>query len=282
MDLPDNGAAQYRRSGVFVVVVARDEADRIAATLAGLADAFPGAGVWVADDGSTDATAAIAEAAGARVVGVAGRTGRRRGGAKGSGKGQAMTFGVEAAVAGSGSRKVGVARACARAHTHTHAHESADFEDPSAPVDQSGAEPVLVLCDGDLGESARELGPLVDAVRKGEADLAIAAFSTREGGGFGLALAFARWAVRRRCGLSLRAPLSGQRALRMGVLEGLVPFASGYGMEIGMTIDAVRAGHEVIEIELPLSHRPTGRQLAGFLHRARQFASFVRVYVVRR
>ncbi len=259
-----------------MVVAARDEADRIAATLAGLAEAFPGANVLVADDRSTDATAAIAGAAGARVVGGVGRAGRRRGG-----KGQAMTLGVAAAFAGSGSKNEGAARAYARARWPIF-DRSADWKDSSARIPESGAEPVLVLCDGDLGESARELDPLVDAVRKGETDLAIAAFSTREGGGLGLALTFARWAVRRRCGLTLRAPLSGQRAMRMAVLDDVVPFASGYGMEIGMTIDAVRAGHNVTEVELPVKHRPTGRQLAGFLHRARQLASFVRVYVARR
>ena len=33
----------------------------------------------------------------------------------------------------------------------------------------------------------------------------------------------------------------------------------GFGMEVGMTIDAVRAGHRVIEVELELAHRATGR-----------------------
>ena len=37
-----------------------------------------------------------------------------------------------------------------------------------------------------------------------------------------------------------------------------------------MTIDAIRAGHRVIEIELELAHRTTGRTPAGFAHRARQ------------
>ena len=37
-----------------------------------------------------------------------------------------------------------------------------------------------------------------------------------------------------------------------------------------MTIDAVRAGLTVEEVELPLSHRPTGRDARGFLHRGRQ------------
>ena len=50
----------------------------------------------------------------------------------------------------------------------------------------------------------------------------------------------------------------------------MLPFAHGFGMEIGMTIDAVRAGHRVVEVELDLSHRASGRTLAGFVHRARQ------------
>ena len=77
---------------------------------------------------------------------------------------------------------------------------------------------VVLLCDGDLGESAARLGPLVEAVRKDELDLAVAAFSKRVGGGFGLAVGFAHWAIRRRCGLELRAPISGQRALRAQTL----------------------------------------------------------------
>jgi hypothetical protein len=53
-------------------------------------------------------------------------------------------------------------------------------------------------------------------------------------------------------------------------------------MEIGITIDAARAGHRVAEIELDLSHRATGRTLSGFLHRGRQLVDFVRVYFARR
>jgi hypothetical protein len=42
-----------------------------------------------------------------------------------------------------------------------------------------------------------------------------------------------------------------------------------------MTIDAARAGLAVGEVELPLRHRATGRDLAGFLHRGRQLAEAV-------
>jgi glycosyltransferase involved in cell wall biosynthesis len=141
---------------------------------------------------------------------------------------------------------------------------------------------LVLLCDGDLGASAARLAPLVEAVRRGECDLAVAAFRRRVGGGIGFALGFARWAIRRRCGLETEAPISGQRAMRVEVLRAVLPFAPSYGMEIGMTVDAVRAGYEVLEYELDLEHRATGRDLAGFVHRARQLRDFARVYRSRR
>ena len=72
-----------------ILVAARDEERRIGATIARLRGAFPGAEVVVADDGSRDSTAALAEAAGARVV----RLPRR-------GKGQALTLAERACVPG--------------------------------------------------------------------------------------------------------------------------------------------------------------------------------------
>jgi glycosyltransferase involved in cell wall biosynthesis len=221
-------------SDVFVIVAAYNEADRIAATLAALSGAFPGAALWVADDGSSDGTGIAAEAAGATVV----RSERV------IGKGGAVTLAAQEALASRGS--------------------------------------VVLLCDGDLGESAARLGSLVEAVLEGEMDLAVAAFSQRVGGGFGLAVGFAHWAIRRRCGLELRAPISGQRAMTAQTLAQVLPFARGFGMEIGMTIDAARAGARVGEIDLDLSHRATGKTLGGFLHRGRQLIDFVRVYISRR
>lgn len=140
---------------------------------------------------------------------------------------------------------------------------------------------LVLLCDGDLGASAAQLAPLVEAVQRGECDLAVASFSRRVGGGFGVALGFARWAIRRLCGLETEAPISGQRALRVEVLRATLPFAHGYGMEIGMTVDAVRAGFELREYELDLEHRATGRNLKGFLHRTGQLRDFLRVFLSR-
>jgi glycosyltransferase involved in cell wall biosynthesis len=137
---------------------------------------------------------------------------------------------------------------------------------------------VVLLADADLARSASKLMPLADAVAAGEADLTVAMFASRVGGGFGLALGFAHYAIEKRCGLDTQAPISGQRAMTYAALETVTPFHAAFGMEIGMTIDAVRAGLRVKEIELDLSHRATGKSLRGFIHRGRQLKDFLRVY----
>jgi glycosyltransferase involved in cell wall biosynthesis len=219
------------------LVIARNEADRIAETVRGARGAFAEARVIVVDGGSADDTATAAAGAGAEVM----RAGTH------AGKGGAATIAARRVLAEEGSD-----------------------------------ERLFVLCDGDLGASAAVLGPLVEHVESGGCDLAVAVFATKRGGGFGIAVGFARWMIRRLTGLALAAPISGQRAMRGATLRRLVPFASGFGMETAMTIDAARAGLTVGEVRLELEHRATGRSLAGFVHRARQLGDFIRVYLSRR
>lgn len=148
--------------------------------------------------------------------------------------------------------------------------------------DEGALDRVHVFCDGDLGLSASRLVPLAEAVESGRCDLAVAAFARKQGGGLGIAVGFARHAIRSLTGLELRAPISGQRAMRGATLTRLLPFADGFGVEIGMTVDAARAGLRLEEVEVDLDHRATGRDAAGFLHRGRQLAHFARVYASRR
>jgi len=180
---------------------------------------------------------------------------------------------AEAALA-AGARVVSRGRPHGKGANVTAAAEAALSEEPAPQL--------ILLCDADLGASAAQLLPLVAAVQRDECDVAVAAFSRRVGGGFGVARGFARWAIRRRCGLEAAAPISGQRAMRVEVLRAMLPFARGYGMEVGMTIDAVRAGYRLREYEVDISHRATGRSVAGFAHRARQLADFVLAYFSRR
>jgi glycosyltransferase involved in cell wall biosynthesis len=215
-----------------VIVTARNEADRLGATLRTLRATFPNADIWVADDASEDATAHVALQEGARLVKAPSRLG----------KGGAATLAAEALL--------------------------------------REGDPTVLLADADLGESARELRKLVDGLDG--ADLTIATFAKRVGGGFGIAVGSARRAIERRTGRTMEAPISGQRAMRPGVLASLLPFATGFGMETAMTIDASRGGLRVSEIELDLEHRSTGRTLKGFIHRGRQTRDILRAYASRR
>jgi glycosyltransferase involved in cell wall biosynthesis len=176
----------------------------------------------------------------------------------------------------------GLARAFPAAEIWVGDDASTDGTSEAALSDRDALPATVLICDGDLGASAERLRPLVEAVESGNCDLAIAGFRHRIGGGFGIALRFARWAIRSRSGYEAGAPISGQRAMRGEVLRAVLPFAPGYGMEIGMTVDAIRAGYRVAEIELDLEHRATGRTLRGFLHRGRQLRDFMAVWLSRR
>ena len=134
-----------------------------------------------------------------------------------------------------------------------------------------GPADVWLLADGDLGETAKGLSALFDVVVSGGADLAIAAFPPALAGGFGLVKRAAAHVIRVQAGFDASEPLSGQRALSAEAMDLVRPLADGFGVETAMTIDAVRAGLRVIEMPIDaLDHRPTFRDPAGFLHRARQ------------
>lgn len=135
----------------------------------------------------------------------------------------------------------------------------------------------LLLADGDLGDSASNLEALVSALEDAT-PAAVAAFpkSVASGGGFGLVKSFARHEIHRRTGFSPLEPLSGQRALLASALDALPGVAPGFGAEVGMTLDLLEAGIRPVEIPTNLSHRPTGKSLSGFAHRARQGMDVIR------
>ncbi|NLC53309.1 MAG: glycosyltransferase family 2 protein [Firmicutes bacterium] len=131
----------------------------------------------------------------------------------------------------------------------------------------------LLLLDADLGATALEGKKLLATVAKGKADLAIGRFPDgQRKSGFGFVLYFARKVIRRFTGLTLSAPLSGQRALNQKALQALGgEFAEGFGVEVAMIIDLARQGLVIKEVAVAMTHRKTKRNLAGFFHRGRQF-----------
>ncbi|HYM63833.1 MAG TPA: glycosyltransferase [Gaiellaceae bacterium] len=199
-----------------VLVAARNEEERIGATVAQLRQDFPAAEVIVVVGGTTDETAERAEEAGAVVIRL-----------NQPGKGEALTAGERAATPGP-----------------------------------------LLLCDADLRGS---LAPLTES----DADLAVAVFEHRAGGGFGVAKRVAGTLIRLRTGFHPREPLSGQRYLSEQARIACFPVAGGFGCETRMTIDALRAGLRLEEIVLDLGHRATTRNAAGFAHRGRQLVDAV-------
>ncbi len=168
--------------------------------------------------------------------------------------------------------------------------DDGSHDDTAAAAEQAGARVIRLSRRGKgqaLTLAERELGPgpllLCDADLRGDltpltassADLAVAAFRTRAGGGFGLAKRAARSLIRVRTGYEPREPLSGQRRLSPQARGTVFPVASGFGVETRMTIDALDAGLTVEEVELELQHRATGKDLRGFAHRGRQLAELV-------
>jgi len=227
--------------GVAVIIPARNEADRIAATVTG-AIALAGVSlVVVVDDGSGDATGAIARRAGAIVI----RHARNRG------KAAAMQTGAHAA---------GLIDQRERREHPRH----------------------LLFLDADLGESAARAAPLADPVIAGTADMTIAVFATTvKLGGHGLVVGLSGAGIRRAVGWQPVQPLNGQRCLTRAAFEAARPLARGWGVETALTIDLLRQGFRVTEVEVELAHRATGTGLRAQLHRAHQLADVARALAVR-
>lgn len=248
-------AAQARLQAV-AVVPALNEQLRVGRTVAALARAGVDS-VIVVDDGSSDSTGQVASDAGAIVV-RRGRTG---------GKGAAIIDGLARAGAGARARARAGGRAGARG------------------MDMIAAWGCVVLADGDLGDSAEEMAKVMAPVASGLADMAVAGFPAALGSGFGLAVGLARAGIRGLCKVELRWPLSGQRAVRADLLLGMLDAGPrserGFGFEVGLTIDWLRSGHSLIEVPTCMTHRATGRDIAGFAHRGRQFAAVARALAAR-
>lgn len=222
------------------LIPAYNEADVIAGTIEAVL-AIPGVDeVIVGDDGSSDGTADVARAAGAhKVIRLDSN----------SGKGGALNA--------------------------IRQHASGD---------------VLLLIDADLGPSAAEGEKLLAPVLSGDADMAIAILCASESiegkngsptlkprsGGFGLVVKTARFGIKALGGQRMAAPLAGPRAVRREIVEKAGGFDARFGVEVALTIDALRMGSRVIEVPVCMVHRASGRDLRGFLHRGGQLVDVVR------
>ncbi|MGP3917354.1 glycosyltransferase [Nonomuraea sp. NBC_00507] len=149
-------------------------------------------------------------------------------------------------------------------------------------LDEDATPRHLLFLDADLGRTAAAAAPLVEPVRAGEADMTIAVFTTRvKLGGHGLVVRLSREGIRRATGLELAQPLNGQRCLTRAAFEAARPLAHGFGVETALTIDLVRKGFRVTEVEVDMAHRATGTDWRAQLHRAIQLRDVARALAIR-
>lgn len=226
---------------VAAVVPAKDEAERVAATVTALRGLPDVDLVVLVDDGSRDGTHLIAADAGALVV----RHATNRG------KSAALT--------------TGVARLAEEER-------------------RSGAPPhLLLLADADLAGSAAHLGPLLAPVLAGEADLAVANLPREASSlGGGRVVRLAQGQVEALTGRRVAQPLNGMRCLTREAWSAASPLAGGWGVETAMLVDVLRAGLRVVEVPVDITHRRTGTDLRGRLHRMRQLRDVSLALLARR
>ena len=137
---------------------------------------------------------------------------------------------------------------------------------------------IIVFADGDLEESAKDIEKLIHPIVENKADVTIARFpSAKRKGGFGFVKKLAREGVYINTGVRLNTVLSGQRAFKKEVLQEINQCYTGYGVELGMTIDILNKGFEIMEVDVNMYHNETGRNLAGFVHRGKQFWQILKV-----
>ena len=217
---------------VAIVIPARNESDRIQATVKAAAG-VPGADmIVVVDDGSGDDTGFVAENAGAIVL----RHGRTRG------KGAAMETGAEA---------VGLLERNEDRPVPRHLlFLDADLAESAV----YGAALVQPVRDGQADVTIAVFSERVRA------------------GGHGFVVALSGSGIRRATGWLPAQPLNEQRCLTRAAFEAARPLAPGWGAETGMTIDLHRLGLRITEVEVPMAHRATGGDWRSQVHRARQFA----------
>ncbi len=140
----------------------------------------------------------------------------------------------------------------------------------------------LLFLDADLADTAALAGPLADPVIAGTADMTIAVFATTvKLGGHGLVVGLSGAGIRRATGWRPAQPLNGQRCLTRAAFQAALPLAHGWGVETGLTIDLLRKGLRVREVEVELAHRATGTGLRAQLHRAHQLADVARALATR-
>lgn len=203
--------------------------------------------------------------------------------------GSALTLpGVVAVVVTDDGSTDGTARVAAAAGAHVVSHRrrrgkaAAMMTGATAVASAGFADSALLFLDADLEASAANATPLLTPVVAGTADMTIAVLPRAVGaGGHGFVMGLATAGIEQATGWRATAPLSGQRCVTRQLYDAVLPLAAGFGVETGLTIDALRRGARVVECPVELGHRVTGTGWRDQLHRARQYRDVWRALAAR-
>ncbi|HLR34366.1 MAG TPA: glycosyltransferase family 2 protein [Tissierellales bacterium] len=134
----------------------------------------------------------------------------------------------------------------------------------------------LALVDGDLGKSSYEIEKLIDPVVNGEVDVTIAKFPpAKKKGGFGFVKKLAKNGIKYYTGTEINSGLSGQRVYKREVIEDINNIPDTFGIEVAMTVETLRKGYSIKEVDVNMTHDETERDIKGFYHRGKQFLNIL-------
>ncbi|SES70481.1 Glycosyltransferase involved in cell wall bisynthesis [Natronincola peptidivorans] len=135
---------------------------------------------------------------------------------------------------------------------------------------------IIIFLDGDLGKTVREANKLLEPIISNTTDVTIAKFPpAKKKGGLGFVKKLAKYGVYYYTGKKLDTVLSGQRAFKKSVLKSISLDYRGFEVELGMTIEILKKGFIIKEVDVNMVHNETGRDLQGFIHRGKQFKAIL-------
>ncbi|WIV10982.1 glycosyltransferase family 2 protein [Proteiniborus sp. MB09-C3] len=139
----------------------------------------------------------------------------------------------------------------------------------------------LVLIDGDLGKTSDEAIKLILPAINKEADVIIARFQkAKKKGGFGLVKKLANNGVYYYTGEKITSTLSGQRVYNRKAINSIDYIPDRFGVEVAMTVEVLRKGFTIKEVDVEMTHRETERNIEGFIHRGKQFLNILFTLII--
>lgn len=134
----------------------------------------------------------------------------------------------------------------------------------------------IALLDGDMTGIIPHINSSISMIP--EFDCVIYSPSIKSGGR-GILRKYAHNVVLKETGLSIPWCISGMRIIKKSILENIKDkLDDRFAFEVSMTIELVRNNYKINNIEADFTHRTTGRDIRGYIHRGRQFQDVYKYY----